>query len=149
MAAFCVVAPCRLAEVYRRFKGACCLHRHSDEYSWHLWNVNFYQTTRRNNPQDSRLYTRLENIKSHSVQSETRGAGKYIRRRHLERYRIIDPMLKSASWEVYRSLVRKYTSFMEAKCSLSCSLQSATGPYPKPVVSTPHPHILFLQDSFF
>jgi hypothetical protein len=30
--------------------------------------VNFYQTTRRNNPEDSHLHTRrLENMKSHSV----------------------------------------------------------------------------------
>jgi hypothetical protein len=33
MAVFWVVAPCSLVEVYRRFKGACCLHHHKD-----LWN---------------------------------------------------------------------------------------------------------------
>jgi hypothetical protein len=25
-----VVAPCRLVDVYRRFKGACCLHHQGD-----------------------------------------------------------------------------------------------------------------------
>jgi hypothetical protein len=33
MAGFCVVAPCSLVEVYRRFRGACCFHRQGDEYS--------------------------------------------------------------------------------------------------------------------
>jgi hypothetical protein len=32
MAVFWVVAPCSLVEVYRRFKGAFCLHHESDEY---------------------------------------------------------------------------------------------------------------------
>jgi hypothetical protein len=32
MAVFWVVAPCSLAEVYRRFRGACCLH-HQDDVS--------------------------------------------------------------------------------------------------------------------
>jgi hypothetical protein len=42
------VAPCNLAEVYRRFKGACCLHyQGTSEMS-----VSFYQTTRRNIPED-------------------------------------------------------------------------------------------------
>jgi hypothetical protein len=26
MNVFCVVAPCSVVEVYRRFRGACCLH---------------------------------------------------------------------------------------------------------------------------
>jgi hypothetical protein len=30
MAIFWVVAPCRLVEVYRRFRGACCLHHQDD-----------------------------------------------------------------------------------------------------------------------
>jgi hypothetical protein len=28
MAVFWVIAPCRLVEVYRRFRGACCLNHH-------------------------------------------------------------------------------------------------------------------------
>jgi hypothetical protein len=31
MALFRVVAPCSLVEVYRRFRGACCLHHQGDE----------------------------------------------------------------------------------------------------------------------
>jgi hypothetical protein len=31
MAVFCVVAPCCLVEVYRRFTGACCLHHEGNE----------------------------------------------------------------------------------------------------------------------
>jgi hypothetical protein len=31
MAVFCVVAPCSLVEVYRRFRGACYLHHQGDE----------------------------------------------------------------------------------------------------------------------
>jgi hypothetical protein len=53
------VAPCSLVEVYRRFRGACCPH-HPETL------VNFYKSTRRNNPEDSRLHTpRRENLKSH------------------------------------------------------------------------------------
>jgi hypothetical protein len=33
MAVFWVVAPCSLVEVYRRFRGPCCLHHQGDEYS--------------------------------------------------------------------------------------------------------------------
>jgi hypothetical protein len=31
MAVFWVVAPCRLVEVYQRFRGPCCLHHQGDE----------------------------------------------------------------------------------------------------------------------
>jgi hypothetical protein len=59
MAVFWVVAPCSLVEVYRRFRGACCLHHQAalmmktaitSETS-----VNFHPTTRRNNPENSYL----------------------------------------------------------------------------------------------
>jgi hypothetical protein len=33
MAVFWVVAPRRLVEVYRRFRGACCLHLPGDEFT--------------------------------------------------------------------------------------------------------------------
>jgi hypothetical protein len=41
MAVFWVVAPCSLVEVYRRFRGACCLsyQRPADRSTNHLWNV--------------------------------------------------------------------------------------------------------------
>jgi hypothetical protein len=47
MKTFWDFAPCSLVEVYRRFRGACCLHSQGDETS-----VNFYETTRRNIPED-------------------------------------------------------------------------------------------------
>jgi hypothetical protein len=31
MAIFWIVAPCSLVEVYRRFRGACCLHYQGDD----------------------------------------------------------------------------------------------------------------------
>jgi hypothetical protein len=67
MAVFWVVAPCSLAEVYRRFRGACCLHHKGDETaSTSETPVYFYQTALRNNPQNSHLhYWRHENLKSH------------------------------------------------------------------------------------
>jgi hypothetical protein len=50
-----VVKLCNLVEVYRRFRGACSHH----------YRGYYRQTTRRNNPEDSRLYNRRrENLKS-------------------------------------------------------------------------------------
>jgi hypothetical protein len=71
-----VVAPCYLIDVYRRLKGSCCLHHQGDHLLIALMmeaastsekSVNFYQTTRCNNPEDSHLRTRCyrENLKSH------------------------------------------------------------------------------------
>jgi hypothetical protein len=67
MAVFWVVGLCNLVEVYRRFRGACCLHHQGDEAaSTSATSVDLYQTTWRNNPEDSRLRThRRENLKSH------------------------------------------------------------------------------------
>jgi hypothetical protein len=63
MAVFWVVAPYSLVEVYRRFRGACCLHHNGDEAALMMEAastsetlVNFCQTTRRNNPEDSHLH---------------------------------------------------------------------------------------------
>jgi hypothetical protein len=40
MAVFWRDEPCSLVEIYRRFRGAYCLHHQGDEYrSKHLWNV--------------------------------------------------------------------------------------------------------------
>jgi hypothetical protein len=47
------VAPCSLV-VCQRFRGACCLHRQGDA-STSETSVNFYQTTRRNIPEDRHL----------------------------------------------------------------------------------------------
>jgi hypothetical protein len=54
---FWVVAPCNLVEVYQRFGGSCCLHHPGDESRTSETLVNFYQTTRRYNPEDSHLRT--------------------------------------------------------------------------------------------
>jgi hypothetical protein len=74
-AVFWVVAPCSLVEIYQRFRGPCCLHYQGDESLIALMMeaakssetlVNFYQTTRRYNPEDSDLRTnRRENLKSY------------------------------------------------------------------------------------
>jgi hypothetical protein len=47
MAVFCIVAPCRLPEIYGRFRGACCL---------------LHQTTLRYNPEDSHLQLKYSNL---------------------------------------------------------------------------------------
>jgi hypothetical protein len=70
MAVFWVVAPCSLVELYRRFKGACCLHHQialiMEAARTSETSVNFYQTTRRYNPENSHLHTRRrENLKSY------------------------------------------------------------------------------------
>jgi hypothetical protein len=71
MAGFWFVAPFSLVEVYRRFRCACCLH-HQIEKS-----VNFYQTTRRNIPEEIHLQTRRrENLKSHNGKIVTSAAVK-------------------------------------------------------------------------
>jgi hypothetical protein len=72
MAVFWVVAPCSLVEVYQRFRGPSCLHHQGDEFIALMMEaartsenlVNFYQTTRRYNPEDSHLCShRRENLK--------------------------------------------------------------------------------------
>jgi hypothetical protein len=56
------VAPCRLVEVYRRFRDACCFHLQSlfalmmEAASTSETSVNSYQTTRRNIPEDIHLH---------------------------------------------------------------------------------------------
>jgi hypothetical protein len=63
MAVFLAVAPCSLVEVYQRF---IALMMEAAKTSETL--VNFYQTTRRYNPEDSHLRThRRENLKSYTV----------------------------------------------------------------------------------
>jgi hypothetical protein len=90
MTDFWVVALCSLEEVYGRFRDTCCLHHQSDEWlkftdvseiraaiialmmeaaSSSETSVNFYQTTRGNNLEDSHLHTRRrKNLKSHPLQ---------------------------------------------------------------------------------
>jgi hypothetical protein len=72
-AVFWIVAPCRLIEVYGRFRGAYCRAMMEaalmmKTVSTSETSVNFYQTTRRNNSEDSHLHTRRrENLKSHNI----------------------------------------------------------------------------------
>jgi hypothetical protein len=62
MAVLWDVALCSVVEVYGRFRGTCCLHHQGDEClmteaaSISETSVNFYQTTRRYNPEDSHLH---------------------------------------------------------------------------------------------
>jgi hypothetical protein len=73
MAVFWVIAPCSLVEVHQRFRGPCCLHHQGLIIGLMMETartsetlVNFYQTTRRYNPEDSHLRThRRENLKSY------------------------------------------------------------------------------------
>jgi hypothetical protein len=77
MAVFWVVSFCSLAEVFRRYTGACCLHHQGDTTAILMalmieaaktseTSVNFYQTARHNDPEDSHLHTRRrKNLKSH------------------------------------------------------------------------------------
>jgi hypothetical protein len=57
MAVFWVVAPCSLVEVYQRFRGLYCSNNiiavMMEAASTSETLVNFYQTTRRYNPEDS------------------------------------------------------------------------------------------------
>jgi hypothetical protein len=71
MDVLCVVAPCSLVEVYKRYRGPCCLHHQislmmeAARTSETL--VNFYQTTWHYNPEDSHVHTRRrENLKSYN-----------------------------------------------------------------------------------
>jgi hypothetical protein len=51
--------------VYQHFRGAYCLHHQGDTSRT---SVNFYQTIRHNNPEDSHLHTRRrEDMKSNPV----------------------------------------------------------------------------------
>jgi hypothetical protein len=77
MVAFGEVAPCSLVDVYRRFRGASCLNYQGYHGTYRLMreaastsetSANFYQITRRNNPEDSHFHTRrCKNLKSHQI----------------------------------------------------------------------------------
>jgi hypothetical protein len=65
LAVFWVVAPCSLVDVYQRFRGIALM---MEVASTSEMLVNFYQTTLRNNPEDSHLRThRRENLKSNFI----------------------------------------------------------------------------------
>jgi hypothetical protein len=55
MAVIWAIAPCSLLEVYRRFRGHLLIALMMEAASTSETSVNFYQTIRRNNPEDSHL----------------------------------------------------------------------------------------------
>jgi hypothetical protein len=64
-----------MVNVYRRFRGACCLHHQGatiialmKAINTFETSANFYRTTRRNKPEDSHFHTRSrENLKPHNL----------------------------------------------------------------------------------
>jgi hypothetical protein len=53
------VAPCSLLETDRRFRGSCCLDHQGammEAVNTYETSVSFYQTSRRNIPEDSNLH---------------------------------------------------------------------------------------------
>jgi len=71
----------------------------------------------------------------------------------LQTYHILwkcNSMEQSPSWEANSHLAGQEipSLFIKVKGSLLCSQQPDTGPYPKPVKSTPHPPILCICDPF-
>jgi hypothetical protein len=65
-----IVAPCSVIEVYRRFRGSYYLHHRPDDGGTSISEIseNVYQTTRRNNPEDSHVHNlRRENLKYHEL----------------------------------------------------------------------------------
>jgi hypothetical protein len=61
MAVFWIAAPYSLEEVYQRFRGPCCFHHQGDPLMMETPRtsetlVNFFQTTRHYNPEDSHLH---------------------------------------------------------------------------------------------
>jgi hypothetical protein len=86
MTVFWVVAPCSLVEIYRRFRGACVLMIEATSIS--ETSINFYQTTRRNNPEDSHLYIHSEYIQRRTRLSLIeRSIMNSIRNRHINTYK--------------------------------------------------------------
>jgi hypothetical protein len=64
MTVFWEVAPCRLVEVYRRFSGAYyrAITLIMEAVSTSETTENFYETVRRNNPEDGHLEAKIEFI---------------------------------------------------------------------------------------
>jgi hypothetical protein len=71
MSVFWVVVPCSVVEVYRHFRGTCCIDQKGNMMvgaSTSETLVNLYQAARRYNPEDSHLHSRCrENLKSDFV----------------------------------------------------------------------------------
>jgi len=59
-------------------------------------------------------------------------------------------MEPSANWEddIHSDDQEISLSFAELKCLLPSSQQHMTGAYPAPDECSPHPHTLFLEDTF-
>jgi hypothetical protein len=81
MAVLWVVAPCSLVDVYQHFRGPCCLH-HQGPVRTSETLVNFYQTTRRYNPEDSHPHMQFMFLKGQRYdfgQTTWRVSGRYLR----------------------------------------------------------------------
>jgi hypothetical protein len=66
MTVFWEAEPCRLVDVYRRFRGTTIVSLMMDVASSSETSLNLYQTTWRNIPENSRLRTRRrKNLKFH------------------------------------------------------------------------------------
>jgi hypothetical protein len=82
MAVFWVVVPCSPVEVYHRFREAITLMMETARTNETL--VNFCQTTRRYNQEDSHLRThRRENLKSYCLQCHLHTIMNYVLCHHL------------------------------------------------------------------
>jgi hypothetical protein len=72
MTVFWDIAQCSLVEVYRHFKGACCLHHQGmimEAAGTSEMLVNFYWITWCNIPEGTHLHTDLcKNLKCHELQ---------------------------------------------------------------------------------
>jgi UDP-N-acetylmuramyl pentapeptide phosphotransferase/UDP-N-acetylglucosamine-1-phosphate transferase len=65
---FCDVAPCSLGQTHRRFRDAYFIALILKSVSTSETSVNFYETTRRNIPEDTHLYILgHESLKAHPV----------------------------------------------------------------------------------
>jgi hypothetical protein len=83
------VTPSSLVEVYGRFRGACALMMVAASTS--KTSVNFHQTTRRNNPEDSHLH-RLEGLWSGHEDGVVRTTGvRFIQKQFTCTSKIIIP----------------------------------------------------------
>jgi hypothetical protein len=132
MTIFWVVALCSLVEVYQY---------PDDGGSKHLWNINFYQTTRRNNREDSHLHTRhCENLKTHSFFSCSRNYQLWNLKVHDHHHRTtpVDSNLKHLNsvhnFTTYFFKTRLNTVFPSTPWSPTCSL---------PLLILNHNHFLF------
>jgi hypothetical protein len=75
MTAFWDVAPCSILELDRRFRCAYCLYHQGDRReSTSDTSANFYETTRRNIPEDSHLQVEIYRFSQEQLVVQNTGA---------------------------------------------------------------------------